>query len=134
METTNKVVEVINALCEKFGVAVDWTGENVVPYAKSLMEKIVNYKLGISIFVLCLIPLLTLAIFFVAKVIDKKAREKDYDFDDGISWAATVLWTLFGIGCVASFVIIIVQSINIITCVTFPEKVVLDYITSMMGN
>lgn len=27
-----QIVEVLNALCEKFGIAVDWSSENVVSY------------------------------------------------------------------------------------------------------
>ena len=134
METTNKVVEVINALCEKFGIAINWTSENIVPYAKSLMDKIVSYKIGISIFVLCLIPLLTLGVFFAAKASHKKAVEVDYSLQSYKFFVAVFFWTLFGIGCIASIVVIITQTINIITCVTFPEKVMIDYILEMIGN
>jgi hypothetical protein len=134
METTNKVVEVIEVLCEKFGIIVDWTSENIIPYAQNLMDKVVSYQLGLSILLLCLIPLLTLGLFFAAMVLHKKADDVDYDMDYGITWASIILWALFIVGCIASLIIIIVETINIITCVTFPEKVFFDYIASMIGG
>lgn len=43
--TENKIIEVLDYLFEKFGIAVDWTRENVMPYVQELAEKIVTYKI-----------------------------------------------------------------------------------------
>ena len=43
---STQIIEVLNDICEKFGVAVDWTSKNVQPYLKELMMKCVNYKLA----------------------------------------------------------------------------------------
>lgn len=134
METTNKVVEVIDALCEKFGIAIDWTSENIVPYAQSLIDKIVNYKLYTSIFWLCIIPLLTLGCFFIMKYCYKKASEDVLDLDSGATWAFIFATAIFVVGVIASLVLIFTQTLNIITCITFPEKVVIDYIKSIMSS
>lgn len=32
--------EVINLLCEKFGIAVDWAGENLTPYLQTIVQEI----------------------------------------------------------------------------------------------
>ena len=44
-----QIIEVLNNICEKFGVAVDWTSKNIQPYLKELMTKCINYKLAIDI-------------------------------------------------------------------------------------
>lgn len=46
---SNQTIEVLNALCEKFGIAIDWTGQNVIPYVKEFMKKAVNYELWTSV-------------------------------------------------------------------------------------
>lgn len=43
--TENKIIETLDYLFEKFGIAVDWTTENVMPYVQELAEKIVTYKI-----------------------------------------------------------------------------------------
>ena len=35
---SEQIIEVLNALCEKFGIAIDWTAENVMPYLTDLAE------------------------------------------------------------------------------------------------
>ena len=46
---STQIIEVLNDICEKFGVAVDWTSKNVQPYLKELMTKCVNYKLATDV-------------------------------------------------------------------------------------
>lgn len=44
-----QIIEVLNDICEKFGIAVDWTSKNIQPYLKELMTKCINYKLATDI-------------------------------------------------------------------------------------
>lgn len=51
--------EAINILADKFGIAIDWTSDNVIPYLKDILERVVQYKvltnsigLGISLLIL----------------------------------------------------------------------------------
>lgn len=39
---SNQVIQVLDNLCEKFGIVIDWTSENVMPY---LMELFSRYRL-----------------------------------------------------------------------------------------
>lgn len=32
MTVSDQIINVLDALCEKFGLVIDWTSENVVPY------------------------------------------------------------------------------------------------------
>ena len=50
METTNKVVEVINALCEKFGIVFEWTNKNILPYVEDLIGRFIKFEIATSIF------------------------------------------------------------------------------------
>ena len=136
METSNKVVEVINVLCEKLGIAIDWTSENILPYLEQLGAHIVQYELWTSVFwiVFCLICAL---IFLAVALIASKYASKDnvdWDYDYVSPWVACVGY----IGCatftIAFIIVLAVQAIDIIACLTCPEKVVLDYLLKMINS
>lgn len=130
METTNKVVEVIEVLCEKFGIVVDWTSSNILPYIEELLGRFINFKIGTSIFWICFIPMLTLIAFFVAKPFHKKALEDEYDYDYDSPWIATGFWVIFAGLAIASIFVVGCNIYSIIECLTIPEKVIIDYLTS----
>lgn len=44
----NAIIETLDCLFEKFGIAVDWTTENVLPYVEQLAEKIVTYNIVVD--------------------------------------------------------------------------------------
>ena len=46
---SNQIIEVLNEICNKFGLAIDWTSRNVQPYLQELMAKCVAYKFATSI-------------------------------------------------------------------------------------
>lgn len=35
----------IDILADKFGIAIDWTSDNVIPYLKDILERVVQYKI-----------------------------------------------------------------------------------------
>ena len=132
METTNKVVEVINALCEKFGIVFEWTNKNILPYVEDLIGRFIKFEIATSIFWMCFIPMLTLIVFFVVKYFHKKAIEVEWDDDEFVSWAATIGWVLFGAMALASIIVVGVQIYDIIECLTIPEKAIIDYLRNAL--
>ena len=46
---SEEIIKVLDALAEKFGLAVDWTASNVIPYLEQLCGKYVNYEMVTSI-------------------------------------------------------------------------------------
>lgn len=46
---SNEIIKVLDAICDKFGLAIDWTSQNVMPYVEQLCEHIVQYELSSSI-------------------------------------------------------------------------------------
>lgn len=69
----NKVIEVLDALCDKFGMAIDWTQQNVMPQMIDIFERIRTYYIAIdalSIFVgivILVLASLTVKRIFVGK-------------------------------------------------------------------
>lgn len=71
----NKVIEVLDALCDKFGMAIDWTQQNVMPQMIDIFERIRTYYIAIyvlSIFVSLVI--LVLAGLTIKRIFVEKRR------------------------------------------------------------
>lgn len=59
----DNIVDIINALCEKFGIALDWSAENILPKVKELISRFAAYR--ISVYSACLIiAAILVAIFY----------------------------------------------------------------------
>lgn len=128
---SEEIIKVLDALCEKFGGAVDWTAENVLPYAQQLLNRLVNYEIATSILYIIIAAAILLVSGVSAAIFIPKAIEDEWSNE----WPA-VLAGLAAVICVIMvpvFVVVCaVQAKNIITCCTFPEKILLDYATSFL--
>ena len=135
MEISNQVIEVLDAVCDKFGIAIDWTNNNVMPYIEQLGNKIVAYDICMSIMWLVVgcIPL-TIA-FLIKKFLNKKKLEAEdkpngYYFADGtLDEKAEDCYFVIGILLVVAIVIGIDNIQSIIQGIVFPEKTIIEFIT-----
>lgn len=139
MTVSEQIIEVLNALCEKFGVAIDWTADNVLPYVESLCVKLITWEIWTSVYWIGLMTLLFVIFLFVSKKITKqyiKARDDGDDLDAEFGWflGAICSWIVFGIIAITSMFVIGIQTHNIITCVTFPEMMLVEKIQSLMST
>lgn len=116
---SDEIIKVLDALSEKVGLTVDWSCENLVPYFKQLCDHLVNYELVTSIVWLVIGVLCIIAAFAMYKY-------ADLDFD-GFEIIFDVVLVFFGIG------IILIQIFDIVTCLTFPEKIILNEIQSLLS-
>lgn len=133
--TNNQIIQVLDALCDKFGMAIDWTGQNVMPYVKELMKKVVNYELWTSVGWL-LICVAFIFVFFklIYWYVKNQNNESNIilDFLD-YNEAFLVLFLIFGgILPIIATIGTVTQIMDIITCLTFPEKIIFNMIQSMM--
>lgn len=49
-QISDEIIKVLDALCDKFGIAVDWSSQNILPYIETLMDKCVTYEVSTSLF------------------------------------------------------------------------------------
>lgn len=69
--------EIINLLCEKLGLAVEWAGENIVPQAEELMTQLAYAQYTLNL-IFCIISIIAFVGFFVLVICDIK-----FDWSDG---------------------------------------------------
>ena len=136
---SNQIIEVLNALCEKFGIAINWTGQNVMPYVQELMKKAVNYELWTSIGWIVIWAIFIFAFFKPIHWCVKNRNNKNNKIiefitdDEYLFFIGSLIFLIVG-GILAIIAIIgtITQIMDIITCLTFPEKIIFNMIQDMM--
>lgn len=131
---SEEIIKVLDNLAERFGVAVDWTSTNVIPYLQELCSKYITYEIATSVTwlvigILCLI--FSKYTFTKTKYFWNKYKEDIYsDYDFG----AILFGVITGCMIIAGIIVILYQTFNIITCLTFPEKIIIDELSSIYLN
>lgn len=120
---SDQIINVLDNLCNKFGMAIDWSSKNVQPYLKELMMKCVNYTFAIDVVWLCIATLL-LIVGIILLTIGLKVKKKHNYWDD--TEFAFVIFSVLAFG--VAVVICIITISEMIACKTFPEKVILDMV------
>lgn len=125
--TSNKVIEVLQYLSEKFGIMADWTSENIAPYIKDLIQRIAIYDFYSSLFativvvILFIICLMGLRNFYAYLQSDTADEFEELRIFFGI---------LGGISIVILFIIGFCEVNEMIKAKTLPEVVAIEYLQS----
>lgn len=137
MSVSSEIIKVLDALGNKFGIAVNWTAENIVPYLEELFSKFINYEVATSVIWLLLGFMMLVSIPFLWKPFKtyyKKANNYD-DYDwyeiDKFTAICVILGVLMGCFLLFGIAIVLCQTFDIITCYTLPEKILLREITNI---
>lgn len=121
----SQVIAVADDLCKRFGIAVDWSQENVLPVLKTLAGKLISFEIYTSIFWLIIgAVLLTIGIVCVIKGI------KNSD-DDDLFFACLLVAVFTGL---SGLIVVGDQVYDIIQCKTFPEMYIYEFITHNLKN
>lgn len=120
MQISEEVIKVLEYLGSKFGIAIDWTSQNVIPYVEQLCEKFIHWEVNTSFAWMVIMGVAAIISLIFAIVIHNVS---DWD---GLEW------TIFGVILAATIIVCGVQIFDIIECKTFPEKALYDYISSYL--
>ena len=127
MEFSREIIAILDYLCQRFGIAIDWTSDNVMPYLQDLGERFIQYEIYTS-FAWCVLAAVVLAvsgvIWFLATILDKNRRT-----DIG-----EVSKVVFFLVLVVGAFICMMEAIDIIECYTLPEKTILEYLQTLMDS
>lgn len=131
---SEEVIKILDALAEKFGLAIDWTSANVLPYLQQLCSKYVTYEIATSIVWM----LIGICLLFVGKYVIEKAKycwgkykEDRYSYYD---YGVILLGILAGCVIVVGIAVILYQTFDIVTCITFPEKIIIEELQAVYSN
>ena len=135
MTFSDEVITILNDLCAKFGIAIDWTAENVMPYVQDLGSRFVSYTLITTIISLSI----KFAILFIGLYIFYRSIKwlikvgKEDNIDDEVPFILACI----GLG-VAGFGLLLLLLTGwsnlktIIACNYIPEAIIIDYIKTLL--
>lgn len=135
MTVSEQIIQVINTLCEKFGIAINWTGENVIPYLEILCGKLIKYEICTSIAWMAIMILLSIGSIIATKKfapIFRKGLKEQGTLDDG--WTCATIVAIIGLAVLnlATIIVVGVQIMDIVKCITFPEMYVFEYVSKLI--
>lgn len=112
MQISDEIIKVLEYMCSKIGVTIDWTSSNVLPYIQQLGEKFIKWEIGTSVSWI-IISIISVGIAFLI------AKFANMDGLENLISVTMVIVAVIIIGC---------QIFDIVECYTFPEKAIYDYI------
>ena len=132
MTVSEQIIQVLNTLCEKFGLVIDWTSENVIPYLGELCGKLVNYEIWTSVAWMAVMMVLCIISGLCAKKVLPIAKEKLDEVDCCVCSVITVI--VVAVICFATIICFVTQIFDIVKCVTFPEMYIFEYIQGLISS
>ena len=123
MSFSSQFIEVLDVLCDKIGIAIDWTSQNVVPYVTDLATRIITYEIWTSAAWIVIVAIVFLIAWKMTKNLCKEDRFEDEWFS---GWAIRII-----IGIIF-FTVIGFEVFDIIEAVVLPEKTLYDFIMRLM--
>ena len=130
MTMSDQIIAILDNICAKFGVAIDWTSENVLPYVMELAGKFIKYKIVTSIVWCVVISVLLFVAFKAYKWFHTKHKENIWD--TGLEIADMAFAIILGAMIIAAIFTIPIEIFDIVTCIIFPEKAIFEYVNALM--
>ena len=132
----DEIIKVLDDLSQRFGIAVDWSSQNMMPYLQTLGNQLVNSKIAfatlwIVLGVICLV--LALYLWKDANKYSKDKHPDDYyrnDYDTQYTYRMVGCLCALGIG----IFLVLVNAHTIILGLTFPEKIIFEEVKDMLRN
>jgi hypothetical protein len=121
MTFSNEIIKMFEYLGAKFGIAIDWTSQNVIPYINQIVEKYITWEIATSTFWICFA-----GVFCIVGIL--------LWIFDVVYWDEFI-GTMFGIVIIVVAVFTIgTQAYDIITCKYFPELQIIEYIKHLSNT
>ena len=139
----NEVIKVLNHLGDQFGVAIDWSSANVMPYLNDLMSRMIKYGIYINIYHIIYAIFITAVFIIVTIVLYKIACKmilRSEENEEHVN-SAKILSTAFAISLVTTVIVVLIEIGNIKDCIadiielnTVPEKYVIEIIQDKIDD
>lgn len=127
---SEEIIKVLDELGKRFGIVIDWSNQNIIPYLQELMKRFICYK-NITACVWIIISIfMTIGSVMMIKFINKWRKSNNYDeYDDDTlavaGYVTSVCIIALGIG------LLIGNLLGIAKNICMPEMVVYEYIKSI---
>lgn len=130
---SEEIIKVLDELGKRFGIVIDWSNQNIMPYLQELLKRFICYQ-NITACVWIIISIaMTIGGVIMFKFLNKWQKSDDYDSgfscDDEL---LAVLGYIFSISIIALGIgLIIGNTLGIVKNICMPEMVVYEYIKNI---
>lgn len=128
---SEEIIKVIDELGKRFGIVIDWSNQNIVPYLQELLKKFICYR-NITACVWIIISIaMTISGVVMIRFLNKWIKSEDFnsDYDNEglaiVGYAFSIFIIALGIGLIIGNILGIVKNI------CMPEMVVYEYIKNI---
>lgn len=121
---TNEIIKLLDELAKRFGVAIDWTSENVMPYLEDLFGRFITYNIVVDvIWILMAIAAVWFEVWFVKKTIQKYNEKGNNTFYVTTAFGRehTETWGIIAI--LSSIILLITLVMGLIALLEIPKLI-----------
>ena len=144
MQTSEQIIQVLNAFCEKFGIVIDWTTVNIQKAFEYLVPKLLKYEIVTSLYWM-FIGIIFIIITYVSFSLYKRGivgqnletwTIKD-EYDDDICIGRIIICCIavsLTISSIIGSIMILSQTADIVKCIAFPELHAIKALKELMNG
>lgn len=130
---SEEIIKVLDELGKRFGIVIDWSNQNIMPYLQELLKRFICYQ-NITACVWIIISIaMTICGVIMLKFLNKWRKSDGYNsdsYDDDellavLGYIFSILIIALGIG------LIIGNTLGIVKNICMPEMVVYKYIKNI---
>ena len=130
---SEEIIKVLDELGKRFGIVIDWSNQNIIPYLQELLKRFICYRnITACVWIIISIAIIISGIV-IFKFLNKWRKSENYasnsDIDDetiaAFGYAFSICIIALGIG------LILGNMFGIVKNVCMPEMVVYEYIKNI---
>ena len=128
MNFSEQTISILDYICNKFGVVIDWTSDNVWPMVEMLAGKYIRWEIASSILWIILFFISIIICIIGIKLIIKHIKNSRYVDEMWIAFCVFISLGIFGLACG-----IAAQAFDIARCIVFPELEIFEYLKETLN-
>lgn len=122
MSVSTQIIQVLDELCRRFGIVIDWANESILPYIEELAKKFITYEIKTSWFWIIITTAVSVVVVLLGLLLWKI-------FEDDSAFVILLIIAVFVLTLVVG-----AQVYDIITCEVLPEKILLREIKELIQS
>lgn len=130
---SEEIIKVLDELGKRFGVVIDWSNQNIIPYLQELLKRFICYRNITACVWIIISTAMTISGVVMIRFLNKWRKSDNYDKDycsnddmlAALGYIFSICIIALGIG------LIIGNMFGIVKNVCMPEMVVYEYITNI---
>lgn len=125
-----EIIKILDSLSEKFGIAIDWTNQNVMPYLQELMTRFIEMKNVQAIMWIIISFIVIIVCITIIVLLTKWKKKNKIDVYDDVYLLAILVYVLTGIAILSFAIVLFCNIAGLIQNIYIHELSVVQYINN----